>query len=162
MLLGRVIGTLTPCVIYKGLEGVPMLWVQPLDKEGNPRGEPFVACDSTRAEWNAAERLWMEEELSELGFEVADSQANFCWIALGELEEADEALFLGELRGLAREGDWMNCAGNDLLALPRKPAFNKTGAIVLRMIACSSGSVLISRSARLTAAASVLDASVRK
>src|SRR3954454_13836349 len=42
-----------------------------------------------RAEWNAAERLWMEEELSDLGFDVADSQANFCWIALGDLEEAD-------------------------------------------------------------------------
>ena len=49
MLLGRVIGTLTPCVVYKGLEGVPMLWVQPLDKQGKPKGEPLVACDSTRA-----------------------------------------------------------------------------------------------------------------
>jgi ethanolamine utilization protein EutN len=49
MLLGKVIGTLTPCIVYKGLEGVPMLWVQPLDKEGQPKGEPLVACDSTRA-----------------------------------------------------------------------------------------------------------------
>jgi ethanolamine utilization protein EutN len=49
MLLGKVIGTLTPCVVYKGLDGVPMLWVQPLDKEGHPKGEPLVACDSTRA-----------------------------------------------------------------------------------------------------------------
>ena len=48
MLLGRVIGTLTPCVVYQGLEGVPMLWVQPLDKKGHPKGEPLVACDSTR------------------------------------------------------------------------------------------------------------------
>ena len=43
MLLGRVIGTLTPCVVYQGLEGVPMLWVQPLDKQGNSKGEPLVA-----------------------------------------------------------------------------------------------------------------------
>jgi len=49
MLLGKVIGTLTPCIVYKGLDGVPMLWVQPLDKEGHPKGEPLVACDSTRA-----------------------------------------------------------------------------------------------------------------
>ena len=49
MLLGKVIGTLTPCVVYQGLEGVPMLWVQPLDKLGHPKGEPVVACDSTRA-----------------------------------------------------------------------------------------------------------------
>ena len=48
MLLGKVIGTLTPCVVCQGLEGVPMLWIQPLDKQGNPKGEPLVACDSTR------------------------------------------------------------------------------------------------------------------
>ncbi len=49
MLLGKVIGTLVPCVVYKGLEGIPMLWVQPLDKHGKPKGEPVVACDSTLA-----------------------------------------------------------------------------------------------------------------
>jgi len=49
MLLGKVIGTLTACVVYEGLEGVPLLWVQPLDKQGQPKGEPLVACDSTRA-----------------------------------------------------------------------------------------------------------------
>lgn len=48
MLLGKVIGTLTPCVVYQGLEGVPLLWVQPLDKRGEPKGEPLVACDGTR------------------------------------------------------------------------------------------------------------------
>ena len=48
MLLGKVIGTLTPCVVYTGLEGVPMLWIQPLDKQGQPKGEPLVACDGTR------------------------------------------------------------------------------------------------------------------
>jgi microcompartment protein CcmK/EutM len=48
MLLGKVIGTLTPCVVYKGLEDVPMLWIQPLDKQGNVKGEPVVACDATR------------------------------------------------------------------------------------------------------------------
>ena len=48
MLLGKVIGTVTLCVVYTGLEGVPMLWIQPLDKQGQPKGEPVVACDSTR------------------------------------------------------------------------------------------------------------------
>jgi ethanolamine utilization protein EutN len=48
MLLGRVIGTVVPCVVYAGLEGVPMLMVQPLGKNGEPRGVPFVAADSTR------------------------------------------------------------------------------------------------------------------
>jgi ethanolamine utilization protein EutN len=48
MLLGKVIGTLTPCHVYQGLNGVPMLWVQPLDKQGAPKGQPLVAADSTR------------------------------------------------------------------------------------------------------------------
>ena len=48
MLLGRVIGKVVPCVVYKGLDGVPMLWVQPLDKTGKPKGSPIVAADSTR------------------------------------------------------------------------------------------------------------------
>ncbi len=49
MLLGQVIGTLTPCLVYPGLEGVPLLCVQPLDKQGQPKGEPLVACDASRA-----------------------------------------------------------------------------------------------------------------
>ena len=48
MLLGRVIGTVTPCIVYEGLEGVPLLLVQPLDKKSQPVGKPIVACDSTR------------------------------------------------------------------------------------------------------------------
>ena len=48
MLLGKVIGTLTPATIYDGLEGVPMLMVQPLDKHQVPEGEPMVAADPTR------------------------------------------------------------------------------------------------------------------
>ena len=48
MLLGKVIGTVTPAVVYEGLEGVPLLLVQPLTKEQQPNGKPIVACDSTR------------------------------------------------------------------------------------------------------------------
>ena len=48
MHLGKVIGTLTPCIIYPGLEGVPMLLVQPLDKYQKPSGNVFVAADATR------------------------------------------------------------------------------------------------------------------
>ena len=48
MHLGRVIGTLTPCVIYDGLEGVPMLIVQPLDKRCRKSGEAMIAADPTR------------------------------------------------------------------------------------------------------------------
>jgi len=48
MLLGKVIGTLTPAIIYAGLEGVPMLLVQPLNKLQEADGEPIVAADATR------------------------------------------------------------------------------------------------------------------
>jgi ethanolamine utilization protein EutN len=48
MLLGRVLGTVTPCVVYQGLEGVPFLIIQPLDKEQKSLGTPLVAADSTR------------------------------------------------------------------------------------------------------------------
>jgi ethanolamine utilization protein EutN len=49
MLLGRVIGTVVPCVVYPGLEGVPLLIVQPLDTAGVARGRTLVAADPTRA-----------------------------------------------------------------------------------------------------------------
>ena len=48
MLLGKVIGTVTPCRIYEGLEGVPMLLIQPLDKMQRPEGSPLVAADYTK------------------------------------------------------------------------------------------------------------------
>ena len=48
MLLGRIIGTVVSCVVYEGLEGVPMLLVQPLDKHQKPAGAPLVCADSTR------------------------------------------------------------------------------------------------------------------
>jgi len=48
MKLGRVIGTVVPCQVVSGLESVPMLIVQPLDRTGRPRGTPLVAADSTR------------------------------------------------------------------------------------------------------------------
>lgn len=48
MLLGKVTGTLVPAVVYEGLEGVPMLLVQPLTKEEKPHGSLIVCADSTR------------------------------------------------------------------------------------------------------------------
>lgn len=48
MLLGRVIGTVVPCIVTPGLEGVPMLIVQPLDKALQPKGMTLVAADTTR------------------------------------------------------------------------------------------------------------------
>jgi len=41
-------GQLTPCIMYEGLAGVPLLIVQPLDKSGKPKGKTIVAADATR------------------------------------------------------------------------------------------------------------------
>ena len=48
MLLARVVGVVVPCVVTPGLEGVPMLLLQPLDRHGQPRGRTVVAADPTR------------------------------------------------------------------------------------------------------------------
>ena len=48
MLLGRVVGSVVPCAVAAGLEGTPMLLVQPLDLDGNDVGTALVAADSTR------------------------------------------------------------------------------------------------------------------
>jgi len=48
MLLGKVIGTVTPSISYEGLQGVPLLLIQPLDKKQKPKGTPIVATDSTK------------------------------------------------------------------------------------------------------------------
>ena len=47
MQLGTVIGTLVATQKYEGLEGVKFLVVQPLDKLGEPEGEPLIAADGT-------------------------------------------------------------------------------------------------------------------
>ena len=48
MKLGKIIGTLTPSVVYDGLEGIPMLVMQPLDKHSQPEKTPVIAADPTR------------------------------------------------------------------------------------------------------------------
>jgi len=42
--LGRVIGRLVATHRYKGIEGVPLQLVQPLDADGADAGESLVAC----------------------------------------------------------------------------------------------------------------------
>lgn len=48
MFLGRVIGRLVAATVTPGMEGIPLLWVQPLDKHAQPEGKPFVCADGTR------------------------------------------------------------------------------------------------------------------
>ena len=46
MLLGRVIGTVVPAMLVDELAATPLLWVQPLDRDGEPEGEPLVCADA--------------------------------------------------------------------------------------------------------------------
>lgn len=48
MLLGRVIGTVVPAVTVDEISALPLLWVQPLDREGRSEGKPLVCADGTR------------------------------------------------------------------------------------------------------------------
>ncbi|MFT5232317.1 MAG: ethanolamine utilization protein EutN [Candidatus Krumholzibacteriia bacterium] len=47
MFLGKVIGRLVPAIVYDGMRGMPLLWVQPLDKHQKPNGTAFVCVDGT-------------------------------------------------------------------------------------------------------------------
>ena len=49
MYLGRVIGRVVSTVRYKGLEGVKLLVVQPVDENGTASGDTQVACDAVQA-----------------------------------------------------------------------------------------------------------------
>jgi ethanolamine utilization protein EutN len=48
MYLGRVIGTVVASRKYAGLEGVPLLFVEPLDDKLRKTGDYQVAADATR------------------------------------------------------------------------------------------------------------------
>lgn len=44
MYLARVLGRVVATQRTPHLEGVPFQWIQPLDEEGQPEGDPLVAC----------------------------------------------------------------------------------------------------------------------
>ena len=48
MRLGRVIGTVVPSTQVDEISAIPLLWIQPLDRDGQPEGEPLVCADGTR------------------------------------------------------------------------------------------------------------------
>ena len=49
MKIGRVTGTVVSTGKLESLEGIKLLLVQPLDKEMEKSGTPFVACDTVQA-----------------------------------------------------------------------------------------------------------------
>ena len=49
MYLARVTGRVVATRKYKGLEGVALQWIQPLDENGAPMGAQLVACAAINA-----------------------------------------------------------------------------------------------------------------
>jgi histidinol-phosphate aminotransferase len=74
-----------------------------------------------RVERNAVERLWLAEELAGLGLEVADSQANFCWVSLGDADEGEVVRGLWS-RGVAvRAGEGLGGPGHLRITYGTRP-----------------------------------------
>jgi histidinol-phosphate aminotransferase len=57
-----------------------------------------------RVERNVMERVLVEDQLREMGFETAESQANFSWIDLGDLDEAEVVESLAKAGVAVRPG----------------------------------------------------------
>jgi ethanolamine utilization protein EutN len=66
-----VIGTVVPAVIVSGLESTPLLWVQPLDRSGEARGEAVVCADGTRMAGPGEIVYWVESREAALTLEPA-------------------------------------------------------------------------------------------
>jgi histidinol-phosphate aminotransferase len=59
---------------------------------------------ATRVEHAIVERVFVEEELRQMGFDTADSHANFCWFSLGDLDEAEVVESLAKAGVAVRPG----------------------------------------------------------
>jgi ethanolamine utilization protein EutN len=64
-----VIGTVVPSLVAGGLEGVPLLWVQPLDRASRPAGEAVVCADGTRMAGPGEVVYWVESREAALTLE---------------------------------------------------------------------------------------------
>jgi histidinol-phosphate aminotransferase len=65
-----------------------------------------------RVEKNVMERVFVEEGLREMGFDTADSQANFAWFPLGDLEEDEVVDSLAKAGVAVRPGTSLGGPGH--------------------------------------------------
>ena len=65
-----------------------------------------------RIERTVTERLWVEEELHELGLITAETQANFSWVALGDRDETEVVESLGRSGVIVRPGGALGGPGH--------------------------------------------------
>jgi histidinol-phosphate aminotransferase len=74
-----------------------------------------------RVERNAVERLWIAEQLEQLGLGSAESQANFFWLSLGDNDEAEVVRELHR-RGVAvRAGTGLGAPGHLRITYGTRP-----------------------------------------
>lgn len=90
MYLGRVTGRIVSTQRYQGLEGVKLLIVQPVDKKGEPNGEPHVAVDA------------VQSGLGELVFLVSGREAS---MALDEKFVPVDAAIVGHVEQVGLPSD---------------------------------------------------------
>jgi histidinol-phosphate aminotransferase len=65
-----------------------------------------------RVERNLIERIFVEEELHEMGFTTAESHTNFSWIDLGDLDEAEVVNYLAKAGVAVRPGSVLGGPGH--------------------------------------------------
>jgi histidinol-phosphate aminotransferase len=65
-----------------------------------------------RVERTLVERLWVEDELHELGLTTAETEANFSWVSLDDHDEADVVQSLGRDGIIVRPGSGLGGPGH--------------------------------------------------
>jgi histidinol-phosphate aminotransferase len=87
-----------------------------------------------RVERNLVERILVEEELHRMGFTTADSQTNFAWINLGDLDEAEVVESLAKSGVAVRAGSALGGPGHIRVTYGTRPE-NQRFLEALRSIA---------------------------
>jgi histidinol-phosphate aminotransferase len=65
-----------------------------------------------RIEQTVAERLWVEDEVRELGLTTAETETNFSWVSLGDRDEAEVVESLGRAGVIVRPGEQLGGPGH--------------------------------------------------
>jgi histidinol-phosphate aminotransferase len=65
-----------------------------------------------RIEQTVAERLWVEDELRDLGLTTAETETNFSWVSLGDRDEAEVVQSLGRAGVIVRPGAQLGGPGH--------------------------------------------------
>jgi histidinol-phosphate aminotransferase len=74
-----------------------------------------------RVERTVTERLWVEEELAELGVRTADTEANFSWLSLDDRDEGEVVESLGRSGVIVRDGEGLGGPGHIRVTYGTRP-----------------------------------------